>query len=87
MMTPGFSLFLALLRIAAGISLFTSGLQKLSWFANPPLQEKFAEWSAHPANAAVAKYLAFVSGYPVWAWLIPAGRTAELREAYVALHA
>jgi len=64
MLSPGFSLFLALLRIAAGVSLFTSGLQKLSWFAQPPLQQKFAEWSAHPANDAVATYLAFVSHYP-----------------------
>src|SRR2546421_547150 len=64
MLTPGFSLFLAVLRIAAGVSLFTSGLQKLSWFAQPPLQQKFAEWSAHPANDAVARYLAFVSHYP-----------------------
>ena len=64
MLTPGFSLFLAVLRIAAGVSLFTSGLQKLSWFAQPPLQQKFAEWSTHPANDAVAKYLAFVSQYP-----------------------
>jgi len=64
MLTPGFSLFLALLRIAAGVSLLTSGLQKLSWFAHPPLQEKFAEWAAHPANAAVAKYLGFVSQSP-----------------------
>ena len=30
---------------------------------------------------------AFVPGYPVWAWFIPPGRTADLREAYVALHA
>src|SRR5437763_477488 len=30
---------------------------------------------------------AFVPGYPIWAWLIPAGRTAELRELYAALHA
>jgi uncharacterized membrane protein YphA (DoxX/SURF4 family) len=74
MLTPGFSLFLALLRVAAGVSLFTSGLQKLSWFAHPPLQEKFAEWSANPANAAVAKYLAFVSGYPtVFSRLVAVG--------------
>jgi len=64
MLTPGFTLFLGLLRIAAGISLFTSGLQKLSWFANPPLQQKFAEWAAHPANASVSSYLAFVSEHP-----------------------
>jgi nitrilase len=30
---------------------------------------------------------AFVSGYPVWVWFVPPGRTADLREAYVALHA
>ena len=30
---------------------------------------------------------AFVSGYPLWVWLIPPGRTAELREMYAALHA
>ena len=30
---------------------------------------------------------AFVPGYPVWVWFIPPGRTADLREAYVALHA
>jgi uncharacterized membrane protein YphA (DoxX/SURF4 family) len=64
MLTPGFSLFLALLRIAAGVSLFTSGLQKLSWFGHPPLQERFAEWAAHAANGAVASYLGFVSQYP-----------------------
>jgi uncharacterized membrane protein YphA (DoxX/SURF4 family) len=74
MLTPGFTLLLAFLRIAVGISLLTSGLQKLSWFAQPPLQEKFAEWSAHPANAAVAKYLAFVSGYPnVFSRLVAVG--------------
>ncbi len=64
MLTPGFSLFLAILRIAAGLSLLTSGLQKLSWFGSPPLEQKFAEWAAHPANGAVANYLAFVSGHP-----------------------
>jgi uncharacterized membrane protein YphA (DoxX/SURF4 family) len=64
MLTPGFTLFLAFLRIAAGLSLFTSGLQKLSWFANPPLEQKFAEWAAHPGNGMVASYLSFVSGHP-----------------------
>ena len=64
MLTPGFSLFLAFLRIAAGLSLLTSGLQKLSWFADPPLQQKFAEWAAHPANAMVGRYLAAVSEHP-----------------------
>jgi len=64
MLTPGFSLFLAFLRIAAGISLFTSGLQKLSWLSDPPLEQRLGEWAAHPANPAVAKYLAFVSEHP-----------------------
>jgi len=40
MLTPGFSLFLALFRIAAGISLLTSGLQKLSWLSDPPLEQR-----------------------------------------------
>jgi nitrilase len=30
---------------------------------------------------------AFVPGYPMWVWFIPPGRTADLREAYVAFHA
>jgi nitrilase len=30
---------------------------------------------------------AFVPGYPIWSWLIPPGRTAELRELYARLHA
>lgn len=74
MLTPGFSLFLAFLRIAAGISLFASGMQKLSWFAQPPLQQRFAEWAANPANAAVAKYLGFVSQHPaVFSRVVPVG--------------
>jgi uncharacterized membrane protein YphA (DoxX/SURF4 family) len=74
MLTPGFSAFLAFLRVAAGISLFTSGLGKLSWFSQPPLQQRFAEWSAHPANAAVAGYLAFVADHPgFFSRLVPIG--------------
>jgi nitrilase len=30
---------------------------------------------------------AFIPGYPVWAWFVPPGRTADLREVYAALHA
>lgn len=30
---------------------------------------------------------AFVPGYPLWVWFIPAGRTHELRELYAELHA
>jgi uncharacterized membrane protein YphA (DoxX/SURF4 family) len=61
MVTRGFFVLLAFLRIAAGLSLFLSGLTKLSWFASPPLDQKLAAWAAHPANALVAKYLAFVT--------------------------
>lgn len=64
MLTPGFSYFLALLRIAAGISLLTSGLQKLSWFSSSAaLGQHFAEWSQHPGSAAVAHYLSFVTSH------------------------
>lgn len=64
MVTRGLSVFLALLRIAAGVSLFAAGLHKLKWFAHPPLEQVFAEWAQHPANAFVAKYLHFVSNHP-----------------------
>jgi len=64
MLTPGFSLFLGLLRIAAGVSLLSSGLQKLSWFTHPPLAQRFADWAAHPAHPIVGKYLELVSHYP-----------------------
>jgi uncharacterized membrane protein YphA (DoxX/SURF4 family) len=64
MVTRGLSLWLALLRIAAGISLFAAGLHKLQWFAHPPLDQRFLEWSQQPANALVAKYLHFVSNHP-----------------------
>lgn len=62
MVTRGFFAFLALLRIAAGISLLTSGLQKLSWFSSTaPLDQMLAGWAAHPANSLVARYLHFVT--------------------------
>lgn len=62
MVTRGFFGVLALLRIAAGLSLFTSGLQKLSWFGNTAaLDQKLADWAQHPANFLVAKYLNFVT--------------------------
>ncbi|HTO95925.1 MAG TPA: DoxX family membrane protein [Myxococcales bacterium] len=74
MLTPGFSFFLAFLRMAAGISLFAAGMQKLSWFAQPPLEQRFAEWAAHPANAAVVKYLGYVSQHPaLFSRLVPIG--------------
>jgi len=64
MVTRGFFVLLALLRIAAGASLLSSGLQKLSWFGSTSsLDQTLADWAAHPANAAVAKYLALVTSH------------------------
>jgi uncharacterized membrane protein YphA (DoxX/SURF4 family) len=64
MVTRGFFVLLALLRIAAGASLLTSGLQKLSWFGSTSaLDQMLANWAAHPANAVVAKYLAVATSH------------------------
>ena len=75
MLTPGFSVFLALLRIAAGVSLFASGLQKLSWFSDPSvLQQRFAGWAGQAANGAAASYLDFVSRHAgLFSRLVPIG--------------
>ena len=60
-MSRGFNVLLALLRIATGLSLLLAGLHKLTWFAHPEeLQQTFANWSEHPANAFVGKTLAIV---------------------------
>ena len=62
MVNRGFFAFLAFLRIAAGLSLLMSGLQKLAWFrSSAPLEQIFANWVQHPANATVAKYLALMA--------------------------
>src|SRR5262249_55335836 len=62
MTSRGFFLFLGFLRIAAGLSLLMSGLQKLAWFGSTQLlDQRLAEWAQHPANAAVAKYVAFLT--------------------------
>jgi len=62
MLTRGFHAFLAFLRIAAGLSLLLSGLQKLSWFSSSaPLDQALAAWTQHPANFAAGKYLALVA--------------------------
>ena len=44
-MSNGLQLFLALLRIAAGLSILGPGLQKLSWFRHPGLQHVLATWA------------------------------------------
>jgi uncharacterized membrane protein YphA (DoxX/SURF4 family) len=62
MVSRGFTVFLALLRIAAGISLILAGLTKLSWFQSPAaLQQTLAKWSAGAASPMVARYLAIVT--------------------------
>jgi uncharacterized membrane protein YphA (DoxX/SURF4 family) len=61
MATRTLYLFLAILRIAAGLSLLLAGLTRQSWLANPALDQKLAAFSQHPANALVAKYLAWVT--------------------------
>ncbi|MGZ6143504.1 MAG: DoxX family membrane protein [Myxococcales bacterium] len=64
MVTRGFFFFLAFLRIGAGISLFTSGLQKLAWFGSTaPLDQKLADWAAHPGIAAAGRYLSFAAAH------------------------
>ena len=45
-----------------------------------------AEAGAHGASLAVFPE-AFIPGYPIWAWFIPAGQTRDLRDAYALLHA
>jgi uncharacterized membrane protein YphA (DoxX/SURF4 family) len=62
MLTRGFSTSLALLRIAVGISLLTSGTLKMSWFGSTAhLDQVLANWAQHPANAVVAHYLSFIT--------------------------
>jgi uncharacterized membrane protein YphA (DoxX/SURF4 family) len=64
MVTQGFFSILALLRIAAGLSLFLSGLRKLAWFSSTaPLDETLAKWAQHPANNMVANYLTFAQAH------------------------
>src|SRR5262245_9080133 len=48
---------LALLRIAAGISLLGPGLSKLGWFAHPALEPILANWAQHAPNGLVHSYL------------------------------
>jgi uncharacterized membrane protein YphA (DoxX/SURF4 family) len=62
MLTRGFSVFLAFLRIAAGLGLLLAGTHKLGWFSDPALlSTQLGNWTAHPANQLVAKYLGWVS--------------------------
>ena len=61
MMSAPLKVFLALLRIAAGVSLVLAGVGKLSWFGSAqPLQATFTEWIAKAPTPVIGKYLAFL---------------------------
>lgn len=59
-MSNGLQLFLAVLRIAAGLSLIGPGLHKVAWFRHPALEQQLAGWASHTSNPAVLQYLHFV---------------------------
>ena len=59
-MYPGLSIFLAVLRIAAGVALIGPGLHKLGWFAHPALEGTLNQWLAHATNPVTTKYLQFM---------------------------
>jgi len=65
---------LALLRIAAGVSLVAAGLHKVGWLMHPALEPILTSWAAHPANSLVARYLAGVTPHHlVFARLVAVG--------------
>ena len=61
MMSAPLKIFLALLRIAAGVSLLLAGLGKLSWFGSAqPLQATFSDWMAKGHSPLIVKYVGFM---------------------------
>src|SRR5437879_12176945 len=60
-MPRGLQVALALLRIAAGISLLGPGFAKLGWFAHPALEQTLANWAQHAPNGLVVGYLHLVT--------------------------
>ena len=75
MVSRGFTVVLALMRIAAGAALILAGSQKLAWFSSPvPLQQTFAKFHAGAANPLVAKYVALVAPHAgLFSKLVPLG--------------
>jgi uncharacterized membrane protein YphA (DoxX/SURF4 family) len=65
-MSNGLQLFLALLRIAAGLSILGPGLQKATWFRHPGLEPVLASWASHTDNPAVLSYLHVVTPHAAW---------------------
>jgi uncharacterized membrane protein YphA (DoxX/SURF4 family) len=60
-MNRGLQVCLALLRIAAGITVLGPGLTKLGWFAHPALEPILANWAAHAPAGIVTSYLHWVT--------------------------
>jgi uncharacterized membrane protein YphA (DoxX/SURF4 family) len=60
-MPRGLQVTLALLRIAAGISLLGPGFAKLGWFTHPTLEQTLANWAQHAPNGLVVAYLHLVA--------------------------
>jgi uncharacterized membrane protein YphA (DoxX/SURF4 family) len=54
---------LALLRIAAGVSILGPGLRKLSWLMKPALEPQLASWISHAPIPLVSQYLHFLIPY------------------------
>jgi uncharacterized membrane protein YphA (DoxX/SURF4 family) len=75
MVSRGFFGILALLRIAAGVSLLLAGIGKLAWFGNPGiLEQSLTGFAAHAANPLVAKYVALVQPhYAIFARVVVLG--------------
>jgi putative oxidoreductase len=60
-MSRGLQVCLALLRIAAGVTLLGPGLSKLGWFAHPALEPILATWAQHSPAGVVTSYLHVVT--------------------------
>jgi uncharacterized membrane protein YphA (DoxX/SURF4 family) len=60
-MSNGLEIWLALLRIATGVSLLGPGLHKVGWFSRPALEPILANWAQHAPNGLVTSYLHFVT--------------------------
>jgi uncharacterized membrane protein YphA (DoxX/SURF4 family) len=66
-MNRALNVFLAFLRIAAGLSLILTGWTKLAWFSDPTLlQQRLAAFTQAAPYPFVAKYLNAVAPHAGW---------------------
>ena len=66
-MNRALNVFLAFLRIAAGVGLLMAGIGKLGWFSSAePLQKIFLNWQQHAPYAFVGKYVTLVQPHAGW---------------------